>query len=106
MIYDMILLMKRVTVTLPDEVVDEIDRWEKNRSRFVLEASLRELALRRREKLGRSLANPHAEASRVAEQGLEDWGAAASADDEDLLQADRGRSVSWIPGRGWKEDPE
>ena len=31
--------MKRVTVTLPDVIVEEIDRWEKNRSKFVLEAA-------------------------------------------------------------------
>jgi len=42
--------MKRVTVTLPETIVEEIDRWEKNRSKFVLEASLRELELRRRER--------------------------------------------------------
>jgi hypothetical protein len=104
MIYGMILLMKRVTVTLPDDVVEEIDRWETNRSRFVLEASLRELALRRREKLDRSLANPHPESTRVAEQGLEEWGAAAHPDDEDLLETDRGRDVRWTPGQGWSED--
>jgi Arc/MetJ-type ribon-helix-helix transcriptional regulator len=106
MIYDMILLMKRVTITLPDDVVDEIDRWETNRSRFVLEASLRELALRRREKLGRSLASPHPESFLVAEHGLEEWGAAAHGDDEHLLDADQARHVQWSPGRGWREDPE
>jgi metal-responsive CopG/Arc/MetJ family transcriptional regulator len=35
--------MRRVTVTLPDEVVEEIDRNEPNRSRFVLEAKLKAL---------------------------------------------------------------
>jgi len=39
----MIILMKRVTVTLPEELVSEIDRWEANRSRFVLVAAEREL---------------------------------------------------------------
>ena len=102
----MIILMKRVTVTLPDEVVEEIDRWEKNRSRFVLEASLRELALRRREQLERSLANPHIESDRVAEQGLEAWGEAADGDDEGLLEPGAGRAVRWRDGEGWTEASE
>ncbi len=95
--------MKRVTVTLPDEVVEEIDRWEANRSRFVLEASLRELALRRREELERSLANPHIESEWVAEQGLEEWGSAADGDDEGLLEPEAGRAVRWRDGEGWSE---
>ena len=90
----MIILMKRVTVTLPDEVVEEIDRWEKNRSRFVLEASLRELALRRREQLERSLANPHIESDRVAEQGLEAWGEAADGEAGNEA-GENGREFVW-----------
>ena len=96
--------MKRVTVTLPNEVVEEIDRWEKNRSRFVLEASLKELEHRRREELERSLANPHAESEWVAEQGLEDWGAGVLSDDEDLLDSDARMQVRWTPDEGWIED--
>ena len=39
---------ERVTVTLPAEVVEDIDRQERNRSRFVLEAVRRELKRRQR----------------------------------------------------------
>jgi len=99
----MIIRMKRVTVTLPDEVVEEIDRWEKNRSRFVLEASLKELEHRRREELERSLANPHTESEWVAEQGLEEWGAGVVSDDEDLLDSHSGQRIRWTPDEGWIE---
>jgi len=97
--------MKRVTVTLPHDVVEEIDRWEKNRSKFVLEASLRELALRRREELERSLTNPHIESEWVAEQGMEAWGSAADVDDEDLLEPTAARGVRWRENEGWTEVP-
>ena len=94
--------MKRVTVTLPDELVEEIDRWETNRSRFVLEAAQRELAVRRQRELERSLNNPHQESSQVAEAGIEEWGQGWTAD-EDLLDVSVGREVRWTEGRGWRE---
>mgnify|MGYP001556016340 CR=1 FL=1 len=103
MIDYMIIHVKRVTVTLPNEVVEEIDRWEKNRSRLVLEASLRELAVRRREELERSLANPHIESEWVAEQGWEEWGSAVDGDDEGLLEPGAGQAVRWRAGEGWSE---
>ena len=93
-------------MTLPNEVVEEIDRWEKNRSRFVLEAALRELAVRRREALERSLENPHIESEWVAEQGMEEWGSKAEADDQDLLDSGAGRLVRWHEGDGWTEVSE
>jgi len=102
----MIILMKRVTVTLPEALVSEIDRWESNRSRFVMVAAERELDARRRQALELSLANPHAESSRVAEAGIEDWDAGWTADDEGLVDDDRGRPVRWQPDRGWIEGDE
>lgn len=98
--------MKRVTVTLPEDVVDEIDRWEKNRSRFVLVAARRELELRRRQELERSLSNPHPEAGQVAEQGIEEWGSTTAIDDEGLLDPSAGRAVRWVEGEGWREASE
>ena len=103
MIYGMIILMKRVTVTLPEELVDEIDRWEPNRSRFVLEASKRELEARRRDRLRRSLEAPHPDAWQVAEEGLVEWGAGRGVEDGDLLDPTAGCSVQWQPGEGWHE---
>ncbi len=95
--------MKRVTVTLPDVVVEQIDRWEKNRSRFVLVATERELELRRRMELERSLQNPHPESNQVAEAGIEEWGQGWAADDEELVDPAAGLSVRWNPASGWRE---
>jgi Arc/MetJ-type ribon-helix-helix transcriptional regulator len=99
----MIILMKRVTVTLPEELVSEIDRWESNRSRFVLVAAERELDARRREALELSLANPHADSLQVAEEGIGDWDAGWTGEDEALVDESVGRSVRWEPDRGWVE---
>ena len=95
---------ERVTVTLPAEVVEDIDRRERNRSRFILDAVRRELARRRREELRRSLENPHPETSELADAGLEEW--AARLPDEKssaLLDPRAGKPVHWVPGRGWIE---
>jgi|SRR5215471_12655167 len=60
----------RVTITLSNDLLREIDRQEKNRSKFVAEAVRRELDRRRRTELQRSLENPHPESEVVAEQHL------------------------------------
>lgn len=98
--------MKRVTVTLPDEVVAEIDRWETNRSRFVLVAAERELEARRRQALELSLSRPHVESLHVAEAGLEEWGVGGSSDDGNLVDHAAGRALRWTPEDGWVEDGE
>ncbi len=95
----------RVTVTLPDEVVREIDRIERNRSRFVLDAVRRELRRRRREELHRSLASPHPESMRVADEGFDAWARGLPTEDvSDLVDLGAGTAVRWEPGRGWTED--
>jgi Arc/MetJ-type ribon-helix-helix transcriptional regulator len=94
----------RVTVTLPPDVVDEIDRREKNRSRFVLEAVRREVQRRRREELKRSLTNPHPESSELADAGLGEWGARSRrGESAELLDPGAGRPIRWVPGKGWVE---
>jgi hypothetical protein len=98
--------MRRVTITLPDAIVEEIDRWETNRSKFVLEAAERELEMRRRRELERSLRNPHPESSRVAEAGIEDWGAGWVAGDDDLVDPTAGTRLRWTPDGGWDEVSE
>ena len=98
--------LDRVTVSLPRELVKDIDRREKNRSKFVAEAVRRELDRRRREDLARSLRNPHRESTELAEQGLEEWaGLLPEEDTEALLNLSAGQAVRWIPGQGWVEDP-
>lgn len=95
---------ERVTVTLPDELIQEIDRREKNRSKFVAEAVRRELERVRRAELRRSLATPHAETSELAEEGLEDWiRDLPQEDSEALVNMRAGKAVRWVPGKGWVE---
>src|SRR5687767_9706399 len=96
---------ERVTVTLPVELVESIDRFERNRSRFIAEAVERELIRRRREGLLHSLKTPHPEAVELAETGLADWGASLPQGDEDLVDVNAGKPVRWVEGQGWVEEP-
>lgn len=95
---------QRVTVTLPAELVESIDRLENNRSRFVTEAVTHELDRRRREGLLQSLQRPHPEAVDLAEVGVAAWGADLPADDEGLVDASAGKAVRWVEGSGWVEE--
>lgn len=96
---------ERVTVTLPAHLVDDIEHYERNRSRFILVAVERELARRRREGLLRSLRSPHPEASELADMGLDEWSASLSAGDETLVDVSAGKTVTWVEGQGWVEEP-
>jgi hypothetical protein len=97
----------RVTVTLPPEVVREIDREESNRSRFVLDAVRRELLRRRREQLKKSLRKPHPDSLGMVDQGFSEW--ADGLPDEntsDLIAPGTGKAVRWTANRGWIEGKE
>ena len=95
---------ERVTVTLPAEVVRDIDRLEKNRSKFVLEAVRHELKRRRREDLQRSLRSPHPESEQLAEAGFAEWaGGLPNENSADLVDLKAGTPVRWSPGEGWVE---
>jgi len=96
---------ERVTVTLPVELVESIDRLERNRSRFIVQAVEHELVRRRREGLLRSLRSPHPEAAEVAALGVADWGAGLSLEDEGLVDLSSGKPVRWVDGQGWVEEP-
>jgi hypothetical protein len=97
--------VERVTVTLATELVRDIDRREKNRSRFVAEAVRRELDRRRRAELRRSLENPHPESAELAEEGFEEWTRSLPVEDtEALVDSSAGKPVRWVPGEGWLED--
>ncbi len=96
--------IERITVTLPCDLVRDIDRREKNRSRFVLDAVRRELDRRRRADLRRSLRNPHPESVELADRGLDEWAEGLPDEDTGALVDDSvGRPVHWIPGEGWVE---
>lgn len=97
--------VERVTITLPDDLVKGIDRFEKNRSKFITEAVRREIDRRRRGELRRSLETPHSEGIQLAEQGLEEWFRNLPKEDvESLVNPGAGKAVRWVPGEGWVED--
>jgi len=96
---------ERVTVTLAGELLDEIDRLERNRSRFIATAVQGELARRRREALLQSVSSPHAETAELVNTDLTDW-TADVPDDEGLVDPAGGTAVRWTEGRGWVKDPE
>jgi hypothetical protein len=92
----------RVTVTLPGDVVREIDQIEKNRSRFIVDAVRHEVQHRRRPELLRSLRHPHPESVELAELGLAEWAGQLPPDDGvSLVDPEGGTPIRWAPGRGW-----
>jgi len=94
----------RVTVTLPSELVEDIDRIERNRSAFVLDAVKRELHRRRREQLRLSLSAPHPETRKMADVGFDEWARGLPDEDvSDLVEPTAGKPVRWVGGKGWIE---
>ena len=91
---------ERVTVTLSGELLSEIDRVERNRSRCIAEAVQHELARRRRDALLQSVSSPHAETAELVGTGLADW-TYDLPDDEGLVDPAGGIPVRWIEGQGW-----
>ena len=97
--------LSRITVTLSPDLVEEIDRWDRNRSRFLTVAIREELERRRRAALKRSLDSPHQQATELAEAGFDDWASGLPADDAaGLVDLDDGTPVRWVPGEGWREE--
>lgn len=94
---------ERVTVTLRADLLEEIDKVERNRSRFIAEAVERELHRRRREALLQSVANPHPETTDLADIGLGDW-VKDLPEENDLVDLSTGTPVRWVEGRGWVEE--
>ena len=98
---------QRVTLTLPPDVVQEIDRQGRNRSKFVLEAVRHDLERRRREELRRSLRNPHPQSLETAELGMDEWASHLPEEDVgEITDPAAGRAVRWEPERGWIEGEE
>jgi hypothetical protein len=94
---------ERVTITLPAELLKEIDQLERNRSRFIAEAVQHEVASRRRAALIESVRSPHPETTQLVDAGLADW-AAELPGDEALLDPSGGTAVRWIEGHGWVKE--
>lgn len=95
---------ERVTVTLPVGLVEGIDGFERNRSRFIAEAVEHELKRRRRDGMRRSLKNPHPEAADLSDSGLAAWGASLPTGDEGLVDPASGTGVRWVEGSGWIDE--
>ena len=96
---------ERVTVTLPAELVQSIDRFDRNRSHFIGEALRHEIHRRCHEELLRSLEAPHSESLELAELGMAEWSEnLLSAEGDDLVSAADGKAVRWVEGTGWVED--
>jgi hypothetical protein len=94
---------ERVTVTLRSDLLEEIDRVERNRSRFISEAVEHELQRRRREALLQSVVNPHPETAELADVGIGDW-VQDLPEEHDLVDLSTGTAVRWVEGRGWVEE--
>jgi len=92
--------IERVTVTLPADLVEKIDRLERNRSRFIAEAVEHELTQRRRDALLQSVQNPHPETIELVDVNLNDW-VSDLPSDETVVDASAGTPVRWVEGQGW-----
>ncbi len=88
----------RVTVTLPEELVRDMDRQAADRAAFITEAVRHELGRSRREGLRRSLYAPHPESAEHESLGIAEWPAGPPREDAgDLGDLSR---------RGLEEDAE
>jgi Arc/MetJ-type ribon-helix-helix transcriptional regulator len=95
---------ERITVTLPGDLLYEMDRLDSNRSRFVREAIRHSLEYRRQQSLAESLAEPHADLRELESLGFGDW--AGEGAEEDLADPRAGTPIRWEEGRGWVEGEE
>ena len=94
---------ERVTVTLAADLVERIDRLERNRIRFIADAVGREQERRQQEALFHSIRSPHAETAALIDTGLGDW-VSALPGDEGLVDLAAGTPVRWVEGQGWTKD--
>ena len=94
--------LESVTVKLSPETVNDIDRREKDRGKFIAQAVKHELARRRRAELRVALNNPHPESLAIAEEGFDEWARSLPKEDcTSLVNPSAGTPVQWIPGKGW-----
>lgn len=94
---------QRISVSLPEELVNEIDRSAPDRDSFVAEAVKHELTRRQKDGLQASLEYPHAKTLLVAEAPLCEWPEGVPADEwSDVLDEDSGEEIRWVEGKGWQ----
>jgi hypothetical protein len=100
------LKVERITVTLPPGLLSQIDRVDKNRSRFLPRAARRELRRLERKALKLSLdARVFTDEDRELEAtGLAEYAASLPDDDcEAIIEPAAFKPVRWVPGKGWVE---
>src|SRR3970040_610169 len=95
---------ERVTITLPADLLEEVDQLERNRSRFIAEAVQHEVARRHRAALMESVRSPHPETTELGGAGLSNW-TSDLPDDEGPIDPTGGTPVRWVEGQGWIEEP-
>lgn len=96
---------ERVTITLPKDLLEEVDRLGGNRSRFIAQAVQQALYERERAAFRLSLENPHPESEAMAELGFAEW-ASQDFDDHDLVDMSLATPVRWTPDVGWEVLPK
>jgi len=95
--------VERVTVSLPADLLLELDRRSKNRSAFVQEAVLREIGRRVRLELLDSGRNPHPETLAYAGESLDEWATMLPKEDTTkMYDPKKVTPLRWIEGKGWK----
>src|SRR5690349_13185947 len=92
--------VERVTITLAADLVESIDKIERDRNRFISEAIKRELARRRHAGLLQSLHHPHADTADFLDPELTEW-TSDLPEDDGLVNMAAGTPVRWIEGKGW-----
>lgn len=95
-----LMATRRLTVSLPEELVRAIDRRSSNRSAYLQRAAKHELERELRRDLERSLSSPVVD--EIADAGFEEWLVAIPGDGREIADPDQGTPVRWIEGRGWQ----
>jgi hypothetical protein len=95
------MAIAEVTVTLSSELVEKIDRVERDRSRFVASAVERELARLQCPEPMCSGVSPHFDAE-VTDGGFGDW--ATSLPSLDAVDPSAGHLRRWIEAQGWVDE--
>ena len=96
---------ERVTVTIPEKKLEEIDLRARTRSRYVQRSIGHELERLRQEELLQSLDSPHPDSQEVAESGFYEWAGQAHDGDDELAATSAGTAIRWDEkDGGWVEE--
>ena len=94
---------QRIALTLPSEVITEIDRTTHDRDSFVEDAVRHEIDRRREDQLRRSLDDPHPETSKAVGSSPSNWPTGVPHDEwDELLRSELGEEIRWEEAKGWQ----